>query len=95
MNFEKIDVDLTKTLLSSEFVILKTDNFLEQTKNILSADFFISKIAQNIISNFKRVNTNLNNTNQASYCVKIELTDKKFSFLAQINIKKTSFMFYI
>ena len=88
MNFENIDVDLTKTLLSSEFVILKTDKFLEQTKNILSADFFISKIAQNIISNFKRVNTNLNNTNQSSYCIKIELTDKKFSFLAQINIKK-------
>ena len=81
-NFEKIEIDTDKTILSSNSIITKTESFISQTKHLLNVDFLISKIAENILSFEKK------NNNKSKYkFYKIETTSKSISFLIKIDFE--------
>ena len=84
----KLDVNTKETLLSSSAVIKKTEMFLSQTKFILDVDFFISKIAENIIKNFDVIFSNDSSKYaNTTYSFKIETSDKAFAFLIKFGFQ--------
>ncbi len=74
------EVDTEINILSSAFVFSKTENCLIETKHILNVDFFMSKIAEQLIYliSQKKLNDNVSN-------LKIEVNGNKFQFLIKIN----------
>ena len=88
----KIDVDTKKTIISSQCLFKKTENFLMQTKYILNIDFFLSKIAGNIAQQFSKIFSKYDKKTfkDKSTCFKIETTDKAFSFLIKFGFQINS-----
>ena len=86
---QKIDIDISKTILSGNCLVKKTESFLSQTKYILNIDFFISKIAEHITKNFEQIFSQLdiNQYNDKSTCFKVETTDKAFAFLIKFGFQ--------
>ena len=77
---KSFDVDTDIVFLSNNYIFSKTENFLTETKHILSVDFFASKIAEVIARNI----------NSFESCIKdcqffkVETEDKAFAFLIKI-----------
>ncbi|MGN1221700.1 MAG: UvrD-helicase domain-containing protein, partial [Christensenellales bacterium] len=80
-SFLQVTIDTKKTMLSSDSVFYKTENFIKQTKYISNVDFFISKFAENICLHLKDILQNEKLTQSQINCFKIETQDKKFAFL--------------
>lgn len=85
----KIDVDTSKTVLTSESTIKKTEKFLKQTKHILSVDFFVSKIAEALLLNYDRLSKSaqIEKYESQDSCFKVETTDKAFAFLIKFGFQ--------
>ena len=96
MKSEKIEINIAKTLLTGEYVTLKTDYFNEQTKNILLVDFLLLKISQNIISKVKILTGKFELNSKNTFNLKIDINDSLLTFFAKIDIKNNEkqFIFY-
>ena len=79
--FLQVKVNTQKTVLSSQCVFYKTENFIKQTKYISNVDFFISKHAETIIYNSKELLDNQKFETSLINCFNIQTIDKKFTFL--------------
>lgn len=86
---QKIEIDISKTYLSSQSITLKTEGFLSQTKFVLGIDSFLSKIAQNVIKNFDHFfcKNDFDSFKDTSVCFKVETDDKVFSFLIKFGFQ--------
>lgn len=99
--FLQLKVDTKKTILSSQSVFYKTENFIKQTKYISNVDFFISKFAETIILNTKDILQDEKQIASDINCFNIQTADKKFTFLfkfgyqiADYNLNKTDIIFF-
>ena len=98
--FLQVKVDTQKTILSSESIFYKTENFIKQTKYITNVDFFISKFAETIIYYAKDILQNERLAQSDINCFKIETADKKFTFLFKFgyqiggDLNKTDVIFF-
>jgi hypothetical protein len=97
-----IKVDTKKTYLSSESQLYKTENFIKQTKYIVDVDFFISKIAENIVKNADMLLKDCGSDDKLG-CFLAQTSDKLFSLMfkfgeqlgAGLNKKDIVFFDYI
>ena len=87
-NFINFKVDIKKTVLSSQTVIYKTENFIKQTRYITNVDFFISKLCEGIILNFTELLQGEKNLLKDDVnCFRIQTADKQLSFLFKLGFQ--------
>lgn len=79
--FLQLDIDTTKTVLSSKSLFYKTENFIKQTKYVSNIDILLSKICQAIILNVNNIADSKNQSKNLIDCYLVETADKNFSFL--------------
>lgn len=96
----KICVDTKKTILSSESLFYKTENFIKETKYVNNIDFLLSKLAETILYNIKLFD--FSNIKEDLNCYLIETEDKQFKFLfkfgaflnSSLNLNKHDIIFF-
>ena len=79
--FLQIDINTTKTVLSSKSLFYKTENFIKQTKYVSNIDILLSKICQAIILNVDKIADIKNQSKNLIDCYAVETADKNFAFL--------------
>lgn len=79
--FLKVQVNTQKTILSSESIFYKTENFIKKTKYISNIDFFLSKLAETIIFNADKLTNQEKLINNEINCFNIQTSDDEFPFL--------------
>ncbi len=80
-----LEVNTTKTYLSSEMKIFKTERFLFQTKKISEINFFILKIAESIESKLADIKKTLKSN--VSNIYRVSTIDENFVFFVQMGLK--------
>lgn len=76
---QSFEVNSEIVVLSSNFLLSKTESFMIQTKHILNVDFFASKIAESLMQNFDKLKVEQNKAKT----IKVETDDRAFSFLIE------------
>lgn len=79
--FLQLDINTKQTVLSSNSLFYKTENFIKQTKYVSNIDYLLSKLCQSIILNADKIIKMSPQNNNLLDCFLIETFDKSFSFL--------------
>ena len=80
-NINNVFMATSKTILSSQSLFYKTENFIKQTKHISNIDALISKLCETIIFNLKNIPTSTSNDAQEISCYSVQTQDKNFRFM--------------
>ena len=85
-NSFNIEVNTSKQILSSETKIYKTESFFYQTKKLASADRFVLKISESIMSLAKTLEDKFFADENVN-AFKVETFDKSFAFLVKFGFQ--------
>lgn len=89
--FLSLDVNISKTYLSSKSKIYKTERFFFQTKKISEINFFILKIAETMLGSISEIEKQF--LKKGNDILKIETTDGAFQFFAKIKSDTNDIIF--
>ena len=78
MNMLQLVVNTSQTILSSNSLFFKTDNFLKQTKDITQVDTLLNKVAETILLNINNSIFSVRNSEKS--CFSATTHDNQYSF---------------
>ena len=82
-NILQFTVNTEQTVLSSNSLFYKTENFIKQTKNLSNIDVLLSKLCEVIILNLDDIK-GLNQKSHENSCFFIQTADRKYSFVFKL-----------
>jgi len=99
-SFLQFYIDTKKTVLSSNSLLYKTENFIKETKYITSIDFLLSKLCETILLNLQDITFNENEVLNDINSFLIKTSDNHFGFMFKfgyqlgLNLNKYDIVFF-